>query len=231
MGFPVQERYRFWRRVRLAPNGCWMWIGGTRSAGYGSFAVKTADGRWTQTTAHRWAYIDLVGPVPADYEVDHLCRTRGCVRWNHLEAVTVAENRRRRDTRYSPVVDRSRQPPPQIQAPAKPLPKPPNWLRTARNAAKPRTHCRNGHERAVVGWVTNGDKRTCRGCRDLTTIAKRVGGAHGTETHCPAGHEYIEANIYWRQRGTTKQRECRTCVNARNRVAHHRRAAAKRAAA
>ncbi|HEV2123202.1 MAG TPA: HNH endonuclease signature motif containing protein [Chloroflexota bacterium] len=45
--------------------------------------------------AHRWAYEALVGPIPTGTELDHLCRNPACVRPDHLEPVTHAENIRR----------------------------------------------------------------------------------------------------------------------------------------
>jgi hypothetical protein len=66
---------------------CWVWTGAIYSAtGYGSFVA---------TTAHRWAYVNLVGPIPDGLHIDHLCRVRSCCNPDHLEPVTQAENNRR----------------------------------------------------------------------------------------------------------------------------------------
>ena len=35
------------------------------------------------------------GPIPAGMVIDHLCRNRNCVRPDHLEVVTPAQNTRR----------------------------------------------------------------------------------------------------------------------------------------
>lgn len=212
-----REARRFWTRVRLDESGCWLWTGGTRANGYGSFAIKSPTGSWTQTTAHRWAYGHQVAPVPADMEADHLCKVRNCVRPDHLEVVTVVENRRRRDVGYAPDVPRDLRPLPVIPDPPAPA-----------RRRNPETHCLNGHEYAVTGWVKNGANRTCAACRDAATVRKRKGGAHGTETHCPHGHPYSEENTYKRVRPDgSVGRECRTCVLRRNREAAHRRAASQ----
>ena len=49
--------------------------------------------------AYRWAYEDAYGVVPSGLQLDHLCNYPACIRPDHLEAVTPAENNRRRGLR------------------------------------------------------------------------------------------------------------------------------------
>ena len=76
--------------------GCWLWAEAKRDRhGYGTY--------WTTggaRQAHRFVYETLIGPVPAGLVLDHLCRRRACVRPDHLEPITGAENDRRRSARY-----------------------------------------------------------------------------------------------------------------------------------
>lgn len=74
----------------LVDDGCWEWAGAHTSEGYASGSIG---GKWV--SPHRASYEALVGPIPEGLELDHLCRNRGCVRPNHLEPVTHAENIRR----------------------------------------------------------------------------------------------------------------------------------------
>jgi hypothetical protein len=108
-GDPLRQRPtpvdRFWAKVNKdGPDGfhsqtgenlgpCWLWTASTYVAGYGQFRVA---GR--TVGAFRFAYELLVGPIPAGLQPDHLCRVRLCVRPDHLELVTSAENTRRGDS-------------------------------------------------------------------------------------------------------------------------------------
>ena len=67
-------------------DGCWQWSS-LRVDGYGRIRYQKKD-----QLAHRVVYELLVGPIPEDLTLDHLCRNRGCVRPAHLEPVTRGEN-------------------------------------------------------------------------------------------------------------------------------------------
>lgn len=80
---------RLWSKVDASGrvDSCWAWTGGHGQDGYSRVTVK---GR--VALAHRLIYELLVGPIPTDHELDHLCRNPGCVNPAHLEIVTHREN-------------------------------------------------------------------------------------------------------------------------------------------
>lgn len=80
---------RFLRKVTIAPNGCWLWLGQIAPNGYGKFWVREEQ---NNIGAHRWAYEHWRGPIPGGLEPDHLCRVRHCANPWHLEVVTHKEN-------------------------------------------------------------------------------------------------------------------------------------------
>lgn len=77
---------RFWAKVEKTAE-CWVWKGARGHWLYGLI-------RWNGRTelAHRVSYELLVGPIPDGLVIDHLCRNTLCVRPDHLEPVTNAEN-------------------------------------------------------------------------------------------------------------------------------------------
>ncbi len=79
---------RFWQYVEKG-DGCWEWTG-AEVGGYGYFRLGPR-----QVKAHRMAYELLVGPIPDDLVIDHLCRNTGCVNPAHMEPVSAGENVRR----------------------------------------------------------------------------------------------------------------------------------------
>lgn len=71
-------------------NECWIWAGCLDGQGY---SIIHAGG--SRYFAYRAIYEMVYGPIPKELEIDHLCHNRKCVRPDHLEAVTHAENMRR----------------------------------------------------------------------------------------------------------------------------------------
>jgi hypothetical protein len=69
---------------------CHLWTGPPNGGGYGSFNIG---GR--VIGAHVAAVLLAGDSVPEGYEPDHLCYVKLCVRRDHLDVVTAAENRRR----------------------------------------------------------------------------------------------------------------------------------------
>jgi hypothetical protein len=163
---------RFWSKVEKG-EGCWLWRAGVGTKGYGKFSPV----RRITMSAHRYAYEATHGPLAIELTTDHLCRVRLCVRPDHLEPVTSAENvlrgvgitaQRARQTtcirghelvpstwpgsrRFCPTcrLERERE----------------------RHGYQPRryaadiTHCPHGHEYTPANSVVYGGSRFCRTCR------------------------------------------------------------------
>lgn len=89
---PIEERFK--ERIRIEEAGygtpCWRWLGSCHhSGGYGRIK-DTVKGKLIAT--HIFSYEQKHGIVPADLELDHLCRNRWCCNPDHLEAITHQEN-------------------------------------------------------------------------------------------------------------------------------------------
>lgn len=74
------------RIVISEAEACWEWTGSTNQ-NYGIFEIKGKEIR-----IHRFIYELMVGPIPKELTIDHLCRNRRCVNPVHLEVVTRKEN-------------------------------------------------------------------------------------------------------------------------------------------
>lgn len=130
--------------IELGSRGCWLWTGYVTPDGYGRWG--TGKGR---TGAHRWAYREWVGPIPAGLVIDHLCHDpkvcaggpacdhRRCVNPAHLAAVTKREN-------------------------------------DARTTYTAMTHCKRGHEFTPENTYTGRGVRQCRACQRAAVAAYRA---------------------------------------------------------
>ncbi len=86
---PIPTKDRFWSKVDRT-SGCWLWTATVNNQGYGMFGLAGS-----MVLAHRWAYEDMVGPIPEGLVIDHLCRVKPCVNPAHLETVTQRVNSQR----------------------------------------------------------------------------------------------------------------------------------------
>lgn len=86
---PVEAVRRFWSKVHVADDGCWLWTASTR-AGYGQYSW-TIDGQTYKVGAHQFSYELFNGPLGKLF-VLHGCDTPLCVRPDHLGAGTHEEN-------------------------------------------------------------------------------------------------------------------------------------------
>ena len=88
-------------KVTEVEDACWKWGGymipvdRPNHGGYATIALKR-EGKWRMERLNRVLWAAFNGPIPAGYEVDHLCGNRLCANIAHLEAVPPEENRRRK---------------------------------------------------------------------------------------------------------------------------------------
>src|SRR3990172_6671349 len=83
------ESDRFLSFVEVT-DGCWLWRGAMSPTGYGTFRMNGAGA--TMTSAHRYAFLHFVGPIPSNQQVHHRCRNRACVNPAHLELVGIHDH-------------------------------------------------------------------------------------------------------------------------------------------
>lgn len=90
---------RFWEKVVVNEDGCWIWTAAKNGKGYGQFWFN---GKTVK--AHRYSYEHLAGSIPEGHDLDHFRNNEGprqapcstsCCNPAHLEVVTRKVNCRR----------------------------------------------------------------------------------------------------------------------------------------
>lgn len=89
---PVPVLQRLLAKIEVAENGCWLWIGKLQNGGYGQIKVPDGTAKGKTKYVHRVAYEEMVGRIPKELELDHLCRERRCCNPDHLEPVPRSVN-------------------------------------------------------------------------------------------------------------------------------------------
>jgi hypothetical protein len=78
---------RFEDKYTESKTGCYEWQAAKQQFGYGMFRLHGKG-----MPAHRASYLLFVGNIPEGHEIDHICCNKGCVRPDHLRALTPAEH-------------------------------------------------------------------------------------------------------------------------------------------
>lgn len=172
----LSEQERFERHIDRTDT-CWLWNGSTKAAGYGTFQIRReGETKWRAVNAHRYAYELWVGPIPEGLQIDHLCATPACVRPDHLDVVTQAENLRRKSERIYArpfchrgheiaVVGRTK------AGKCKACVSLRNKARWDKPARAERTHCPAGHpydgDNLRIVKTKTGTGRRCRTCDNI----------------------------------------------------------------
>lgn len=205
-------------------NNCLFWEDTKTKDGYGVYFYMHRI-----YTVHRLVYTMHYGLDPEGYDIDHLCNNRGCCNPLHLEAVTKAENCRRRWLRNP------RKKKEKVTKEKKPQAK-------GYKQKHPKTHCKNGHEFAeentsmveVIDHGASRIKRRCKQCGrerareirendlkeallrgearvDQRTVVTNKGRKFPKD-YFKCGHEIIEGNIFSINDASREEGYKRSCL-------------------
>ena len=188
---------------RSDPDACWLWPGSTNEDGYGISWVRPR-----MHLAHRAVYRHLVGPIPENMTLDHMCHDskicregldcphRRCVNPAHLVPASRVDNIRR--------------------------------------SRANRSTCARGHSQTQDNVYRRDGRTWCRLCRlDGVRRVRRSNRlsaglrVHTKDNACINNHDLTPENTYVHPR--TGHKECQTCRRASGRRYYARRKAAKSA--
>lgn len=83
----AEKRARFLREASEAGDECYEWDMARLPKGHGVIGLDGAN-----YLAHRWAYEELVGPIPEGMYVIHSCDNPPCINPNHLRVGSAQDN-------------------------------------------------------------------------------------------------------------------------------------------
>lgn len=184
---PLKDRLM--AKIAVQGNDCWLWTGSTDSNGYGRICCRPRGSKGSRMRpAHAVAYELFVGPIPAGMELDHTCRTRGCVNPAHLDPVTHRENVLRG---VGPSAEQAR--------------------RETCPQGHPYTSMNNRGERICRICIRQRARSKYR-----ERLGLPGGMSLRVKTHCPNGHEYTPENTVYERRGERLAKRCKTCRKAQH---------------
>jgi hypothetical protein len=80
---------RFWSKVQVgSERECWPWTRAADWFGHGKFKVRS----YVTVSAHRFAYEQHYGPIPAGQVIRHICDNPACCNPAHLVVGEHADN-------------------------------------------------------------------------------------------------------------------------------------------
>jgi len=83
---------RFWKKLKIADNGCWEWDGHTNGDGYGEISIRQSHLKYLVVGCHRVAWMLVYGTIPDGQCVLHKCDNPTCCNPLHLFLGTQLEN-------------------------------------------------------------------------------------------------------------------------------------------